>query len=224
MNKATRYVIEGSTTYIGSFEKAADFGTALRQEGLRRGLTDQTPLVFLGDGAAWVWELARINFSQATEILDFYHASEHMHQLLAALWGKESQENKEHKNKKRLWKRWLLKGKAAQIIEQAEEALFQSQDQEQARKQIAYLQNNLPRMDYGAYRAAGYFIGSGVVEAGCKTVVGKRLKQSGMFWSKKGASHVLDLRCLFMSNRAEAFWKARAADRVAENDSLTFAA
>jgi hypothetical protein len=64
-------------------------------------------------------------------------------------------------------------------------------------------------LEYGEYRAKGYFIGSGVIEAGCKTVVGSRLKQSGMFWSKRGAENILDMRCLFLGPDFERVWERR---------------
>jgi hypothetical protein len=79
-------------------------------------------------------------------------------------------------------------------------------------------------MTYGTFRKAGYFIGSGVVEAGCKTVIGKRMKCSGMFWSEEGGQGVLDLRCAFLSNRLDAFCQTRAATHAAENDALKLAA
>ena len=78
-----------------------------------------------------------------------------------------------------------------------------------AEKQIEYFVTNSLRMTYGTFRAQGLFIGSGVVEAGCKTVVGKRLKNSGMFWSVKGAQNVLDLRTALLNNRFEDLWLAR---------------
>jgi len=97
-------------------------------------------------------------------------------------------------------------------------------DTEKARKEIGCLENNLARMTYGTFRKAGYFIGSGVIEAGCKTVVGQRMKASGMFWSEEGGQAILDLRCAFLSNRLDAFWLARANDHAARNDVLSLAA
>ena len=69
----------------------------------------------------------------------------------------------------------------------------------EAERQVNYLENHRCRMDYRRYRANGWFIGSGIVEAGCKHVVGQRLKQSGMFWTETGASAVLNLRCALLS-------------------------
>jgi hypothetical protein len=213
---------EDSTTYIGTFESAAEFGLLLRQEAQRRGLAHATKTIFIGDGAAWVWELARVNFSEAVLILDFYHAAQHLTGLVDALWGKESAAGKK---KIKLWKGWLLKDKAQNIIVQAAAELERSPlDMEKARKEIAYFENNLERMAYGTFRKAGYFIGSGVIEAGCKTVVGKRMKGSGMFWSEVGGQGIIDLRCAFLSHRLDTFFTDRAASHAARNDPLKLAA
>jgi len=212
---------EDSTSYIGSFEGAVEFGLLLRQEAQRRGMAHVTKVIFIGDGAAWVWELARVNFLGAILILDFYHALEHLHRLIDAICGKDCAEAKK---RLKLWKRWLLKDKAAQIIKQAKAELERSLDTETAGKEIGYLENNLQRMTYGTFRKSGYFIGSGVVEAGCKTVVGKRMKASGMFWSEEGGQGVLDLRCALLSDRFDAFCQGRAASHSARNDPLKLAA
>jgi hypothetical protein len=79
-------------------------------------------------------------------------------------------------------------------------------------------------MRYGSFRRQGYFIGSGVIEAGCKTVVGSRCKQSGMFWSTPGAEHVLAFRCIHHSHRTAAFWKDHLNNLAARNDTLSLAA
>jgi hypothetical protein len=212
---------EDSTSYIGSFAGATEFGLLLRQEAQRRGMAQATQVIFLGDGAAWVWELARVNFPLATFILDFYHALQHVHGLVDAIWGQETTEGKKQIQ---LWKRWLLKDKAPQLVEQAKAQLARSLDTAKAEKEISYLQNNFERMTYGTFRQAGYFIGSGVVEAGCKTVIGQRMKCSGMFWSEQGGQGILDLRCAFLSGRLDSFCEARAVQHSARNDSLKLAA
>jgi len=212
---------EDSTTYIGSFEGAAEFGLLLRQEAQRRGMAQATQVIFIGDGAAWIWELVRVNFPGAILILDFYHALQHVHGLIEALCGKDTTEGQK---RIKLWKGWLLKGKAAEIVQQAKAQLERSLDREKAGKEIGYLEHNLARMTYRIFRKAGYFIGSGVVEAGCKTVIGQRMKCSGMFWSEEGGQGMLDLRCAFLSNRLDAFCQARTTDHAARNDLLKLAA
>jgi len=212
---------EDSTSYVGSFEAAPEFGLLLRQEAQRRGMAGATKIIFIGDGAAWIWELARVNFPLAILILDFYHALQHVHGLVDAIWGKETPEGKK---RCKLWKGWLLKDKAGQVVQQAKAQLKRCLDTEKAQKEIRYLENNLARMTYGTFRKAGYFIGSGVVEAGCKTVIGQRMKCSGMFWSEEGGQGILDLRCALLSGRLDPFCQARAAGHAARNDSLKLVA
>jgi len=110
------------------------------------------------------------------------------------------------------------------IIQQAKTWSLGKSCAEATAKALFYFQHNVRRMQYGTYRKAGYFIGSGVVEAGCKTVIGARCKQSGMFWSQNGATNILALRCIKSSHRWESFWKKRANDHAARNDALPLAA
>ncbi len=204
-----------STTYLAAIVSADQFGPLLRAEALRRGMAGAKVVVFLGDGAVWVWKLARLNFPQAVCILDYYHACEHLNLLSAALYGEGSPFAKK---RYRQWRKALLKDKIAQVIAQAKTDLpAKAQARKSARKQIGYFERNRSRMLYQSFRAADYFIGSGVVEAGCKTVVGQRLKQSGMLWSRKGASHLLAVRCALLSGWFEHFWKHynRAAQGLA---------
>ena len=91
-------------------------------------------------------------------------------------------------------------------------------------KELHYFVNNVERMQYGTFRAKGFFIGSGVIEAGCKTVIGSRCKQSGMFWGQPGAQNVLALRCIHRSGRLSEFWKDRLNGHAARNDALALAA
>ena len=90
--------------------------------------------------------------------------------------------------------------------------------------QLGYFVGNVARMQYGTFRKRGYFIGSGVIEAGCKTVIGARCKQSGMFWSLPGAERILAFRCIHASRRLSAFWKHRLNQHAARNDALSLAA
>lgn len=208
----------GSTTYLAAIVSADDFGPLLRQEAIRRGMGSAKTVVFLGDGAVWVWKLARLNFPGAVCILDYYHACEHLSLLAAALYGEGTALTQ---RRYRLWKKWLLKDKVTDIISQAKDDLPQETGARKlAKVQIGYFERNRSKMLYRTFRTAGYFIGSGVVEAGCKVVVGQRLKQSGMLWSRKGAEHLLAIRCALLSGWFEDFWKAYAIS----GQALTFAA
>jgi hypothetical protein len=195
----------GSTTYIADIVSANEFGSRLRAEAIRRGIAKAKVVVFLGDGAVWIWKLARINFPNAVCILDYYHACEHLTLLTQLLYGEGSALAKKHF---RQWRKALLRDKLGQIIAQAKTDLpARAQTRKLAKKQIAYFERNRSRMLYQTFRQAGYFIGSGVVEAGCKIVVGQRLKQSGMLWSRKGASDLLTVRCALLSKWFDDFWK-----------------
>lgn len=204
-----------TTTYIAHITSAEHFGAQLRAEALRRGIAKAKVVVFLGDGAVWIWKLARINFPQAIYILDYYHALEHLTLLANALYGEGSALAKKRFGQ---WRKALLKDKVSQVIAQAKNDLpAQTQARKLAKKQIAYLERNRSKMLYQTFRQAGYFIGSGVVEAACKSVVGQRLKQSGMLWSLKGAGHILTVRCALLSGWFDQFWKHRktASDSTA---------
>jgi hypothetical protein len=196
-----------TTTYVASFLPAGDFGLLMRQEALRRGMAEAQRVIVLGDGALWIWEQARLNFVGALEILDFYHGLEHVNQLAELIYGEGHPKTKATQSR---WKKLLLKDRVGRIIAEAEHHLPKAAAvRKQVKVQLAYLATNTARMQYGTYRQAGYFIGSGVIEAGCKTVIGLRAKQSGMKWSESGAGNVLNLRCLVASRRLTKFFGQR---------------
>lgn len=202
-----------STSYTGTFADSHTAGSLLRREALRRGLGSAKCVVYIGDGAAWVWENALANFPGAVQILDFYHASEHAGTLASALWGSGSDQAKERQS---AWCRQMKDSDSSAMIAEArrllDDPLTAPPDparREEAQRELNYFDNHRQRTRYGLFRANGWFIGSGVVEAGCKTVVGRRLKQSGMFWSKRGADDLLALRCLILGPHFDAAWSAR---------------
>jgi hypothetical protein len=210
-----------STTYVSSFKSSDEFGPCLRQEALRRGMAGAGKVVLLIDGAQALEHLGRQNFKDCVQIVDFYHALEHAGHVLAALIGKE---HPEYKRQLRRWAKRLLKDKVQALIEQSRKQCAGKPQAEAVEQALGYFVRNLTRMQYGTFRAQGYFIGSGVVEAGCKTVIGGRCKQSGMFWSESGAENILALRCIHSSHRWEEFWKHRLDQRAAQNDPLPLAA
>lgn len=195
-----------STTYLCGLETAGDFGTRLRQEARRRGLGQSQRVVLLGDGAAWVWELGRVNFSGAIEILDYYHAREHLSRLIATLVGPDTPAAKSLQGR---WERWLWAGDVPRLLKTARQRAKAGPPALGAdvATQLGYFERNRTRMRYGEFRQQGLFIGSGVVEAGCKTVVGQRAKQSGMCWSETGLLAVLHTRCALLGDQFDAFWE-----------------
>lgn len=203
---------EKSTTWIAGFETASDFGPRLRDEAQRRGIAKAKKVVFLGDGASWLWELARNYFPEAICILDFWHASEYLFEMAKLINSEENSAAKQYES----WRGMMAQSQTAAILAQAREHLAvlpaKSKAAETMEQNINYLQNQSGRMDYARYRAEGLFIGSGVVEAGCKKVIGARFKCGGMFWSEPGARNLLQIRTALLSqDRFEDFWKAQAA-------------
>ncbi len=211
-----------STTYVSTFQSIDEFGPLLRQEAIRRGLPLALQVVLLLDGATGLANMGRLCFGTSIQIVDFYHALEHAGKVLVALLG--SKEHPDYKRRLRQWAKQLLKDQVEKLIAQAREECAGKAQAKAVDKELGYFVNNVERMQYGTFRRKGFFIGSGVVEAGCKTVVGSRCKQSGMFWGKEGAENILALRCIHSSRRLENFWKERLNDHAARNDCLALAA
>jgi hypothetical protein len=210
-----------STTYVSSFKSIDEFGPLLRQEALRRGLGSAGKVVLLIDGAKGLENMGKDCFKGAVQIVDFYHAVEHAGWVLAALIGKE---HPDYKARQRRWAKRLLKDKVEILIKETRQECAGQPQAAAVEEALGYFVRNVSRMQYGTFRAEGYFIGSGVVEAGCKTIIGGRCKQSGMFWSESGAENILALRCIHSSRRLEDFWKDRLNQRAARNDTLSLTA
>ena len=200
---------DDSTTFVGAIETSEDFGWRIYTEAARRGLDSAEKVVVIADGARYNWEIAAMHFPEAIKIVDLYHARQHLHDLCALLLPGGSVRSR------RLVTRWstaLDEGKVNKIISEAQRRLTKTNSEaETVEKEIGYFRNNASRMRYGDYRALGLFVGSGVVEAGCKTVISKRLKQSAMQWTVRGANAIIALRCCHLSGRMEDFWEQRAA-------------
>ncbi len=210
-----------STTYVSTFEPIEEFGPLLRQEAIRRGLALALQVVLLIDGAAGLAHMGRLCFPTALQIVDFYHALEHAGQVLVALLG--SKEHPDYQGRLGRWARRLLKDQVEKLIAEVRKECAGTSRAEAVEKELAYFVHNVARMQYGTFRRQGFFIGSGVVEAGCKTVIGSRCKQSGMFWGRVGAENILALRCIHASRRLDQFWKERLNAQAARNDCLAFA-
>jgi len=199
----------GSTTFVGAIETSDTFGWRMYGEARRRGLSRARRVVILGDGAEWVKNLAEMHFPQAVSIIDLYHAREHVAGLGRILFGSNA---KTMERRRQRWWALLDAGRVETIVFQARRNLPEDPDLKKAAEaEIRYLDKNKERMRYTEFRTQGLFVGSGVVEAGCKTVIGQRLKQSGMEWTVRGANAIISLRCMMKSNRLEDYWESRAA-------------
>lgn len=198
-----------STTYVGAIETAEQFGPRIYAEAVRRGLKRAGRVIVVGDGAAWIWNIADEHFHDAIQIVDLYHARQHLTELAKSVYGQGTTKATD----------WAA-GRSQQLDEGNIEAVLTTLGRLRPRDGVAqkavhsalhYFQSNAHRMRYADFRSQSLFVGSGVVEAGCKTVIGHRLKQSGMQWTVSGANDIIALRCLQLSGRWEEFWEARAA-------------
>lgn len=195
-----------STTYIASFDPAEEFTDILLGEARLRGLGKADRCAVLGDGARWIWKKAGTHFPRAVQILDYYHAREHLSDLAEALFPDQAERDSRIKK----WVGWLDKDQVLRIVKDAESKLPRSgKRRKKGKLEIEYLRTNAKRMMYATFKKQDYFIGSGVVEAGCKTVVGKRTKQSGMFWKVEGAQNILDIRTAVIGDTYNSYWEYR---------------
>jgi Uncharacterised protein family (UPF0236) len=199
---------EGSTSYVGAIETAQAFGRRIYSEAVGRGLDQAQRVVVLGDGAPWIWKIAEEHFPAAIQIVDLYHARQHLAELAKLVYGPLDPKCKP-------WCPARYQELDAGQVEKVMGAIWslQSPDkkvQQHLDRERNYFQTNAERMRYAEFRRQGLFVGSGVVEAGCKTIIGFRLKQSGMQWTIRGANPIIALRCLDLSGRWEQFWENRA--------------
>ena len=202
-----------STTYVSHIGPMPDFAPLLRQEALCRGMGKADQVVLLIDGAEGLECMGRDYFPGCIQIVDFFHAMEHGSLVLAALLG--SKDHPDFKPRLRLWAKALLKNGVDKLVLHVRQECQGTSRVDAVEKELGYFINNSARMQYGSFRKAGFFIGSGVVEAGCKTVIGIRCKQSGMHWTVEGANNILALRCVIASRRLAEFWQHRLQSRTA---------
>ena len=202
-----------STTYLADFLSPSDFGIGLRHEAIRRGLCFAKQTVLLIDGASGLEKLGRDYFPEAVQIVDFFHAMEHLQVLIELLIDKDHAKRIERRRNH--WKKLLLADCLERIITRARKEALARGKVRDVEKALGYFLNNRERMRYGSFQAKGWFIGSGVIEAGCRSVIGQRCKQSGMFWSEPGARNILALRCIHASHSLGDFWKDHLDARAA---------
>ena len=199
---------EDSTTYIAAIETAEEFGPRLYSEAWERGWSRAQKKVIIADGADWIWNIADQYFPGAIQIMDIYHARQHLWDLARAL----------HPNDETKQKRWVTRQQAKLDGGQIEKLVAALRSIDAATPELAnkirieadYFERNAARMCYPEFRRQHLFIGSGVIEAACKTVIGSRLKQSGMFWTVRGANAIIALRCHRLSRKFEDYWDSRS--------------
>lgn len=198
-----------STTYAGAIETAEEFGKRIYAEAWKRGWSRAEKKVVLGDGAEWIWNLAHQYFPGAIQIVDLYHARQRLWELARKL----------HPNQEAEQRRWMMihqhlldEGRIDNLVSALRSIESgRAEVHEEIRTQSGYFETHAERMRYPHFRRQHLFVGSGVIEAGCKSVIGSRCKQSGMFWTVRGANAILALRCCQLNGRFEDYWEARRA-------------
>ena len=185
-------------TYYCDLEKAEQFGRLMWATGCQR-LADLTPeIVFVADGAAWIWNLVSLYYPHAVQIVDWYHAEGYLEPIAKALFGNDRKalEGWLEETRTQLWE-----GQIHILIATCAKLIDHPQAGEAAQKALSYYTNNQHRMDYARFRNAGYMIGSGTVESGCKQIVTQRLKRSGARWTELGARLTAKARAAWLSGQ-----------------------
>ena len=199
---------QGSQRYVARRTAKGDFDQLLYGLACQSGLSQAKQVVILGDGALWIWKLAGEHFPEAVQIVDLYHAQEHVWQVGRAVYGPQTEAAE-------LWAKdacdLLVHGKiealVAAITALPPIAPPPSQSKSIPEQAVGYFTANAERMRYPTFRAQGMHVGSGIAEAACKTVVATRLKRSGMRWTPGGLDALLPLRTSVLNQTYDAFWQ-----------------
>lgn len=203
----------GSISYSAAIESAASrdtdpelspFAQRVERQARRRGFERARRRVVLGDAAPWIWNLADEIFPGALQIVDLYHVTERLWEAARAIYGAGS-DFAEQWAKRRCHE--LDRGELSRLVKALR---VHAATHELARLCLLYVVRNRRRMRYPTFRAQGLCVASGVVEAGCKLVVGNRLKRAGMHWTVAGADAILALRCSILSASFDPFWQRRS--------------
>lgn len=204
------------TWYRARRTSAQAFGPHVFAEAIRHGVDACAEVVILGDGAAWIWNLAQEYFPGATEIVDVWHAQQHIWDAVHAVYASDNPIGK-------LWAekscQLLLLGQVDVVIERLHAlALVSLLPGDHARTpatEAAYFRSHAHRMRYSAFRSRGLLIGSGPAEAGCKSVVSTRFKRSGMRWSLPGIDLLLPIRTAVLNHTFDTWWLSHQQTIVA---------
>lgn len=207
---------QGSVSYSLAIESAASqdddstrslFAQRVQRESQRRGFDRAARQVILGDGAPWIWGIADELFPGAVQIVDRFHAKQHASEVAKAIFGGGDPRSVSWAEERHVD---LDEGRIEELLTALEPFQEQSED---ARRAHDYFFKNRERMRYKDFRQRGLCTSSGVIEAGCKRVVGDRLKRCGMHWTLRGANAIGALRACRLSARFPDFWDRRASCR-----------
>ena len=201
--------LSGTTTYVATTDRRAKFEKQARAESDRRFGRKPRLMIYIGDGGRWVHAVHDNVFPFAVEILDIFHAIEHLRPLMLGLGIGEG--TKRWKRLHRQLRDRISAGKIEGVLDSVWKGRHGRLTKD-AMKEFKYFRRNKGRMKDDEYRAKGWFCASGMVESGCKTVVGQRFKQSGMIWSLNGSKSLLALRALYKPNRLDEFFDHLVAE------------
>lgn len=195
-----------SSTYVSTFGEVSDLSALLYSEALKAGYATAQKVVFLGDGAEWIWNMVEDRFRGVVQIVDFYHACEHLHSLCQTLEPDPAKAQALFG----AWRHRLKRNGLPCILQETtRRAARLSRGRRKAvEEQVSYFRKNAARMTYRTFKRKGYFIGSGAIEGACRHIVAQRTKLSGMRWLRPGAANVLTFRCLIKSNLFDSYCKA----------------
>lgn len=195
-------------SYRAGLWEAKDFAKQQWAEGCRRGLERTKQLVCVNDGAIWIWLIVQMCWAPCVEILDWWHLVEKLWEV-AAVWFSQDDPVRTtwvERQKSHLWDQH-----ARAVIHAIRQGCPHGQPlPEKVRLVVGYIFTHRHRIHYRQFREAGYPIGSGTVEAGCKVVMQARMKQAGMRWSRDGAQAMLALRSVLLSDRWDEVWTTLA--------------
>jgi hypothetical protein len=184
-------------SYYCDLQEAQQFGHLLWATGCQRQAQLAHELIFLGDGAEWIWNLVREHYPEAIQIVDWFHATEYIAPVAKAAFADEDERQAWIKQMRDdLWE-----GDLDAVIQAFDRFTESGKSQEPARKAVTYFTNNCHRMDYPTYRAKGYQIGSGTIESGCKQIVAQRLKVAGAIWDHDNAIKTAKARAALLSGQ-----------------------
>jgi len=209
---------EGSVSYSAALESAwaadiaaerSPFAQRVGREALRRRFDQALRQVVLGDGAPWIWNIAEDPFPEAVQIVDRFHAKQHLSELGKALYGLTAPRALQWADRR---KEELDTGKFQALLTAIRRHVPRSED---ARRCLHYFQTNRQRMRYPEFHAQDLCTSTGVLEAGCKVAIATRLKRTGMHWTVPGSNAIIALRCAKLSGRFQDFWERRSEPKAA---------
>lgn len=182
------------SVYVGHLGKHTDF---LHKLSAYTDQYDQN-MVFVNDGATWIWNWIETHYPSAVQILDYYHAVSYLTTFAQNMFSQQGEQKQWVKQQEAL----LWEDGVEQVISHIEDFKVNSEKQKQAQHKIlTYYKNNAKRMRYGTFKQQGYLVGSGAIESAHRTVVQKRMKLSGQRWTKAGAQKILDLRMAYLNKQ-----------------------